>query len=119
MNTPEIAHGLVGLCQKGQFAEAVEKYYSPDVVSVEPTGDSRESQGLEAVKAKGDWWVANNIVHQMTVEGPYLGGDKFVVRFICDITFKPTGQRRLLDELGIYTVRGGRVVHEQFFYHAG
>jgi hypothetical protein len=54
----------------------------------------------------------------MKVEGPFVGDRKFVVRFTGDVTFKPENRRFLLDELGIYTVQDGRIVHEQFFYDA-
>lgn len=114
----EIAQDLVALCRDGNWSEPVVKYYAKDIVSVEAAGPDRESVGVEAVKAKGAWWMENHDVHSTQVEGPYVGGDKFVVRFTMDVTFKPTGQRRTLDELGIYTVADGKIVHEQFFYNA-
>ena len=41
-------------------------------------------------------------------------GDQFVVRFKLDVT--PKGQKRIhLDEVGLYTVRNGRIVEESFF----
>ncbi|HEY4301108.1 MAG TPA: nuclear transport factor 2 family protein [Candidatus Didemnitutus sp.] len=119
MKTEEIAQGLVKLCRKARFTDAVDAYYSPKIVSVEAAGDEREARGLAAIKAKGEWWVANHQIHRMTVEGPFVGGNKFVVRFTLDVTFKPKKQRRTMDELAIYTVRRGRIVHEQFFYNAG
>ncbi|HVU22982.1 MAG TPA: nuclear transport factor 2 family protein [Opitutus sp.] len=117
LSPAEVAHHLVALCRQGRWDEAVEKHYAESIVSVEPAGDDRESRGLAAVKAKGEWWVSNHEVHDCQVEGPFVGGDKFVVRFILDVTFKPTGQRKALDELGIYTVADGKVVHEQFYYN--
>ena len=119
MNIEKIAQGLVQLCKKGRFAEAADRYYAAGIVSVEPTGEPRETKGLAAVKAKGDWWVSNHRVHKMTVAGPFVGKKHFVVRFTADVTFKPTKKRFVIDELGIYTVNRGRIVHEQFFYHAG
>jgi len=119
MKLEEIAKGLVRYCKKGKFEKAVEAYYSAEIVSVEPAGDPKEVKGLEAIKAKGEWWVSNHKVHKMTVEGPFLGKGQFVVRFICDVTFKPEKKRFTMDELGIYTVKGGKIVREQFFYHAG
>jgi len=41
-------------------------------------------------------------------------GDQFVVRFMLDVT--PKDQKRIhLDEVGLYTVRNGRIVEESFF----
>ena len=52
MNTQEIAHDLVALCQQGKFDEAGEKYWADDVVSVEAMGDEAESRGKAAVRGK-------------------------------------------------------------------
>ena len=77
MTTQEVANKLVQLCSEGKFMEAVNALYAPDIVSIEagaPPGTSRESKGLEAVKGKGEWWVANHEVHSTTVEGPLVAG---------------------------------------------
>jgi len=114
----EVARDLVALCQANRWEEAAEKYYADNIVSVEAAGPDREAVGLAAVKAKSQWWFENHAVHSAKVEGPFLGDGKFVVRFAIDVTFKPTGLRRVMDELGLYTVVDGKVTHEQFFYNA-
>jgi hypothetical protein len=114
----EIARDLVKLCQAGQWEEPVRKYYADEIVSVEPMGEDRVAIGLAAVKAKGQWWFDNHIVHEALAEGPYVGGNKFVVRFTVDVTFKPTGKRNKLDEVGVYTVENGKIVREQFLFSA-
>jgi ketosteroid isomerase-like protein len=119
----EVAHEIVEHCRQGTNMEAIRKYYASDVVSVEsasgPTMPA-ETKGLDAVVGKSQWWVDNHEVHGATVEGPFLGdGDKFAVYFDYDITNKPTGQRMRMVEMGLYTVRNGKVVHEHFFYNAG
>jgi hypothetical protein len=119
MKIEDIAKGLVKLCKKGSFAEAIEKYYADDIVSVEPAGEQKVAKGIDAIRAKTEHWMQNNKVHKSSVEGPFVGKGQFVVRFTVDMTFKPTNKRFVLDELGIYTVRRGKIVHEQFFYHAG
>jgi len=75
MTTQEVADQLVKLCSVGQFAEATEALYSPDIVSMEagaPPGGSRESKGIAAVNAKGEWWAANHEVHSATVDVRWL-----------------------------------------------
>lgn len=119
MNTMEIASKLVELCRQGKNAEALDTLYADDVLSVEaavPPGMEREAKGLAAVKAKGQWWVDNHEVHSMTVTGPWPHGDRFIVGFQIDVTHKPSGQRMQMDEVGLYHVRGGKVVREEFFY---
>jgi SnoaL-like domain len=119
MTTQEVATELVKLCSEGKFDEATKSLYSKDIVSVEamaPPGGSREMKGLDAVLGKGEWWVANHEVHSSTVEGPLVAGDYFAVTFKMDITFKPENRRFQMEEVGLYKVEGGKVVHEEFFY---
>lgn len=119
MTTQEVANTLVKLCSKGQFAEATDQLYSDDIVSVEaaaPPGQSRESKGIDAVRKKGEWWVANHEVHSSTVEGPLVAGSHFAVTFKLDITFKPKNQRFTMEEIALYKVADGKIVYEEFFY---
>ena len=119
MTTQEVANALVKLCSEGKFEEATKSLYSPDIVSVEagaPPGQSRESKGLAAVRAKGEWWVANHEVHESKVEGPLVAGAYFSVTFKMDITFKPEKRRFKMEEVAIYKVADGKVVYEEFFY---
>ncbi len=119
MTTKEIADKLVQLCSQGKFDEATNALYSPEIVSVEagaPPGQSRESKGLEAVKAKGEWWVANHEVHSVVVEGPLLAGAHFAVTFKMDVTFKPQSRRFQMEEIGVYKTANGKVIYEEFFY---
>ncbi len=122
MTTQEVADELVKLCEEGKFLEAVESLYSNDIVSVEagaPPGRSRESKGLEAVKAKGEWWQANHEVHASTVKGPLVAGSHFAVTFKLDVTFKPENRRFQTEEVAVYKVAGGKIVYEEFFYNMG
>jgi len=72
-------------------------------------------EGRKGVLGKGEWWYANNQVHETKVEGPYVHGNQFLVRFTMDVTPKG-GARTKMDELGLYTVSNGRIVEERFFY---
>jgi hypothetical protein len=116
MTTQEIAHDLVALCKEGKFHEAGEKYWADDVVSVEAMGDPAEVRGIEAARGKGEWWANNHEVHDSKVEGPYINGDDFSVRFVMDITDKTNGQRRTLDEIALYRLKDGKIAEERFFY---
>ena len=117
MSTQEIANDLVALCKAGKFDEAGEKYWADDVASYEAMpGDMAEVRGKDAVRGKGEWWAGAHEVHSSEVEGPYVNGDQFVVRFKMDLTQKQSGQRLTMDEVGVYTVRDGKIVEERFFY---
>ena len=115
MTTQEIANDLIALCKQGKFGESGEKYWADDVLSVEPMGDSPESRGIDAARGKGEWFVNNHEIHGVEVDGPYVNGDQFVVRFKMDVT--PTGgQRMTMDEMGVYTLKNGKIAEERFFH---
>jgi hypothetical protein len=116
MSIQTIAHDLVNLCKQGKFAEAGEKYWDDNVISVEAMGDNAEVKGKAAARGKGEWWEKNHTVHSALVEGPYINGNQFVVRFKMDMTMKQNNERRTMDEVGLYTIRKDKIIEERFFY---
>lgn len=122
MNTMQIANRLVELCRQGKNADALNTLFAEDAVSVEaggPPGMDLEAKGLAAIKGKGEWWAANHEVHSANVTGPWPHGDRFIVGFQYDVTNKPSGKRIKMDEVGLYTVKNGKIVREEFFYEMG
>ena len=116
MTTKEIADRLVSLCRDGKNDEAKKEMYSSDIVSVEANEPMQIVRGLEATLAKGAWWVDNHEVHGAKVEGPFVNGNQFAVRYTYDITPKATGKRMTMDEVGVYDVKDGKIVKETFMY---
>lgn len=117
MKTQEIANDFVALLKEGRHDEAAEVHNADNIVSYESMeGPMAVCHGKDAVKKKGEWWVANHEVHEMKTEGPYINGDQFAVQFYVDATFKETGERRKMHEIGLYTVEHGKIVEERFFY---
>lgn len=122
--TPEnvrIGAELVALSNAGEGLEAVERLYDEKIVSIEGQGTEEmpaRMEGIEAVRGKSAWWYDNHDVHAAIATGPYCGHreDQFVVRFNMDVTFKPTGARSQMEEVGLYTIRGGKIVQEEFLY---
>ena len=119
MKAMEIGKKLTELCKQGKNTEALDTLYADDAVSVEamaPPGGHQEAKGLAAIKAKGEWWLSNHDIHAASVSGPWPHGDRFIVGFVYDVTHKPSAKRMKLDEVGLYTVRNGKIVREEFFY---
>lgn len=121
METLEVGQGLVELCKQGKFLEAIGRYYDEDIVSIEGAsmpGLEKRMEGIDQIKQKNQWWQENHEIHDFSVEGPFVseGSDEFAVRFFLDVTNKPSGQRFKAPEVGLYTVKDGKVVKEQFFF---
>jgi ketosteroid isomerase-like protein len=117
MTTLELAKDFTDLLKQNDHDGAGEKYNADDIVSYEALdGPMAVCEGKEAVKQKSEWWRANHEVHGGSVEGPFVNGDQFAVRFKMDITPKATGERVMMDEVGVYTVEDGKIIEERFYY---
>ena len=117
MTVRDVAEAFAALCREGRHEEAGRRFWAEGIVSVEAMdGPMARCEGLAAVRAKTEWWVANHEVHGGSTEGPFVNGDQFALVFQLDVTAKATGQRMQMREVGIYTVSDGKVVEERFFY---
>jgi hypothetical protein len=112
----EIGRRLVELFNAGEFNTIYRDLYSPEIVSIEADPSVPECVGIAAVHEKNAWLDANFTVNGMRAEGPFPNGDEFAVIYDLDMTEKATGERRQTREVGIYSLRAGRIVREKFFY---
>ena len=122
MSTEEVAKRVVELVRKQAWYDALEALYDNDVVSVEAFsagGGPTETRGKEGVRGKIDWWVNAMEVHSFDASEPFVGNDRFVVQYDAEITDKKTKERRKLSEVGVYTVKNGKIVREEFLPRAG
>jgi hypothetical protein len=122
MKTEEVAEKLVDLCRKGEWMKAIESLYAEDIVSVEAhemENMPAEMRGIDQVRGKTKWWEENMEVHSAKVSGPFVARDTFVVQFDTDVTEKASKKRSQMSEVGIYTVKDGKVAREEFLPLAG
>ena len=123
MDLKAIANELVAGCREGRENANLDKLYAADAVSVEaadPMGMGRETKGLDGIKGKHEWWDNAMEVLEGEISDPYPhGDDKFAVRFLMKAKSKETGDVTEMDEIGIYTVKNGKIVREEFFYDMG
>lgn len=124
-STLEVGQRLVEFCRQSKNVDAVNALYAPDVVSVEAQehpGMPRRQSGIDAIRGKNQWWLDNHTIHSTQVEGPFPHGDRFILLFKIDVTAKVgpmAGKRMQVSEAGLYTVRDGKIVQEEFFYNMG
>ena len=122
MTTLEIANKWAEFCRTGQWEKAVEELYGNNCVSLEMEGSQglpQKVKGKEAVLMKGQQWsqTVENF-HGMEIEGPIVAGNHFTASMKMDITLK--GQARKVDEeVGVFQVKDGKIISEQFFYPVG
>ena len=119
----EIGRKFVALAQDNNEAEILATLYAPGIVSIE--GQGTESmpariEGIDSIRGKHQWWYDNHEVHSSSAVGPFVGHreDQFAVQFTLDVTPKG-GQRMQMTEVGLFTVKDGKVVQEEFMYLMG
>jgi ketosteroid isomerase-like protein len=117
MNTEQIARRLVDLCRKGEFGKAHDELYGEDCVSLEPEGSPwPPARGMAAIREKTKQFEATvETMHGVTVGDPIVAGSYFSLFMGIDMTQKGA-DRMKFDEIGLYRVRNGKIVSEQFFY---
>lgn len=117
MTAHEIGQQLVDLFNKGEMGPIYQNLYSNDVLSIE--ADGKEYKGMDAINAKNEWWEQTMESHSAEAKGPFPHGDQFAVIYNMDVTEKESGTRFVMEEVGVYTVKDGRIVEERFFYSMG
>jgi len=122
MTTEEVAKKVVELVRKQAWYEALDNLYDKDIVSVEARtqdGSSPETRGKEGVRGKIDWWVNAMEVHSFKASEPFVAHDRFVVQYDADVTDESSKKRFQLSEVGVYTVKNGKIVREEFLPSTG
>jgi len=117
------ADKLVHFCREGRELEGLDQYYADNVISAEaqamPGEASNEIKGIDAIKAKHEWWQNNFEVHSAEVSQPFMHGqDRFSVIFQMDVTNKMDKSRTKMTEVGVYHCNEeGKIIREEFFYN--
>lgn len=109
----QIGRELVNDFNAGK-AEVTTKLWSPQLVSIEGMG--MQWKGMKSVEAKNASWSEQNVVRGASAEGPYIGSTGFAVKFRMDIEERASGKRVTMEEVGVYTVKNGKIVQEEFMY---
>ena len=119
MDLMSIANELVAGCRENRAKANLDTLYASDAVSVEAAdmGQGRECKGVEAIKAKHDWWEGAMEMLDGDIRGPMPhGDDRFAVVFAMTAKERATGKVSEMEEVAVYTVADGKIVREEFFY---
>ena len=119
LSSAEVADRYVALFRAGRMDQAI-KLAAPDVVRVAPIetgGHPVEVRGMAAIMENSGRLNADYEIHHVDVDGPFVAENRFAVRFAFDETHLPTGERTSTVKMSLYTVRDGRIVREEVYYH--
>lgn len=114
----EIGERYVAAFRAGRMDQAT-RWAAPDVVRVAPLengGKHVELRGLAEITANAERLNQDVEIHAVAVDGPYVHGDRFAVRFSFDETHTPSGQRHTKTKVSLYTVADGVITREEVSY---
>ena len=110
----QVGASLVDMFNRGLLKEIEQMWWSPKITSIEGMGQAWD--GKPAVDGKNQWWLQTNRMIAGTAEGPYVGATGFAVKFHLEVEEIATGRHTIMDEVGVYTVKDGKIVQEEFMY---
>lgn len=116
--TATIARRLVDLCRQGQFIKAQEELYAENALSLQPASPMFEARlsGREAIIARER--RLQQLVTELrvvNVSEPVVAERHFSLAMTTEVTLPGMTARRQ-SEIGVYEVREGKIVVEQFFF---
>jgi len=117
MSTRENVKKLIELVERGEFLEAIEKFYATEASMQENLQAPRV--GLPALLA-GERQALQRfkILHQHRAASFVVDGDRAAVNWIFEIT-EQDGNRYILDEIAYQAWRDDKIVRERFYYDPG
>lgn len=113
-STAELGGKLVALFNQGKADEWIKSAWNKKVRSIE--GDGTLHVGPKHVLEKWAWWMGTTEVLGCTAEGPYVGATGFSVKYVMHCRDRASGKEMHMTEVGVYTVKNGKIVQEEFMY---
>jgi len=99
-----------------QVANRLVELFSPDAVSIEPSGENPIAKGLTAIQEKSKKFESMlEAVHGSELTEPIVVGSWFSIGWTFDATMKGQGRQKM-EEICVYQVKDGKIVSEQFFF---
>jgi ketosteroid isomerase-like protein len=112
--TKQIADRLVALCREDKNLDCINELYADDATSTE---SNTVKTGRDTILQKNiNWFNSVETLHSTLISEPIVTGNFFALTMDIDATYKQHG-RFMMREIGIYEVRDGKIISDQFFYN--
>lgn len=114
----QVACDFAALWRDDGFRAAGEAFWADDVVSIEPHPETGATgsvcRGIKAVRAKNLHWMATHGVEDLSLDGPFVTGDRFAL--FADMVIAHAGKHVPHSKIAVFKVRNGQIIEERFFY---
>ncbi len=117
MNTTDLKHRvdtLNTMIQQGRIMEAMEEFYSDNVVMAE--NDAEPTVGLAANLEREQAFVNNTQWHGLELKDVVVDGNTSMVRWWMDFTNSEYGQRLAFTQVAYQRWEDGKIAEERFYY---
>jgi hypothetical protein len=119
MTTAEVAKRYYELIQQNKYKEIQEELYAPNAISIEPENDSNLPLvvlGIEALQQKEGLFFSQ-VDEMFGSKMSELIVSNFFFSYMTEMDVKMKGkERKTKGQIGVFEVRIGKIVKEQFFY---
>jgi hypothetical protein len=117
--TEEVAARYYELAQRGQIHLIKQELYAESIISIEPQNNSNLpllTEGMEAYEKKEQqFYQMYTEIHGGFCLKPLVIACHFTCAMGMDVTLN--GERKIKEEIGVFEVKDGKIVKEQFFYN--
>jgi hypothetical protein len=116
----EVARDFTAMLRAGQFEAAGNRFWAADVTSIEPhdlpDGTRAAVSGIAAARLKCKVRYGGARIDEIGIDGPFVTGNQFALFLDMVITDPASGTRQPFTEIALYTVQGGQIAEERYFY---
>ena len=116
----DVACDFTAMLRAGQFEAAGNRFWASDVVSIEPValpgGIRATVSGIDAVRIKCNARFGASRIDEIGIDGPFVTGNQFALFLDLVIVDPSSGARQPFTEIALFTVRGGQITEERYFY---
>ena len=119
MSTKENVGNLIALVERGEFLEAIEKYYAPGATMQENLQAATIRNGLPALLEGERQALARfKTLHQHRAASFVVDGNRAAINWIFEVT-EQSGRHYTLDEIAYQEWEDGKIIRERFYYDPG
>ena len=119
MSIQENVEKMIELVERGEFLEAIEKFYAPQA-TMQENQQLPMRTGLPAL-LENERLVMTTVfktIHQSRAASFVVNGDRAAINWVFEIT-EQSGKHWLLDEIAYQEWKDGKIVRERFYYDPG
>ena len=113
MPSRAVVEDFIATIERGEFLEALSKFYAEDMTAQENNLPPRVGRAAQTANEEA---ALKRMRFDAIKEVPYLvDGDRVAINYVFEMT-ATNGDRLRMDEIAYQLWRGDQIIHERYFY---